>query len=95
MYSPADRNAKTYRGQSSGALRDALSAISSDIPASTTFVTITSRRRSIASAAAPPTIGNTKTGTSWTRPSMPTAKTEPVIAKTWNGTTTATIESPK
>ena len=64
VYRPADRKAKTYSGHSSGVLREALSAISSDIPASATLVTITSRRRSIASAAAPPTIGNTNTGTS-------------------------------
>jgi hypothetical protein len=46
-----------------------------------------SRRRSIASAAAPPMIGKTKTGTSVTisvtSPSIPTANVEPVILNTW------------
>jgi hypothetical protein len=46
------------------------------------YVVTIRRRRSIASAAAPPMIGNTKTGTSVTSPSIPTANVEPVILKT-------------
>lgn len=48
----------------------------------------------MASAAAPPTIGNTNTGTSSHNPRSPTARVDFVISYTMNGTATATISSP-
>ena len=52
------------------------------------------RRRSTLSATAPPTIGNTNTGTSSQRPSRPTASVDSVRSYTTKGTATATISSP-
>ena len=48
----------------------------------------------MASAAAPPTIGNTNTGTSSQSPRSPTARVDLVMSYTMNGTATATISSP-
>ena len=73
----------------------ALIAIRPESAASNAWVTVTSRRRSTASATVPPMIGNTKTGISAASPSNPTASVEPVILKTWYGIATATISSPK
>ena len=80
VYKPAEMNAKTYRGQSSGSSRNALTAMSADKAARIVCVVIVSRRRSSASANAPPRIGKTSTGTSSTRPIRPTASVEPVIS---------------
>ena len=54
--------------------------MNADITTRIMWVTIVSRRRSSASANAPPTIGNTNTGTSSTSPISPTASVEPVIS---------------
>lgn len=73
-------NANTYSGHSSGSWRNAFTAMNADITTRIRWVTIVSRRRSRASAKAPPTIGNTKTGISSTSPISPTASVDPVIS---------------
>ena len=58
-------------------------------------MTIASRRRSMASAIAPAHDREHEHGHQLAEPEEADREVEPVSSKTWNGTTTATISSPK
>ena len=62
--------------------------------ASTSWEMTRSLRRLSASARAPPTTDTRSNGTSWARPSNPTARVESVSSKTWKGAATTVIMRP-
>ena len=73
--SPAATKASAYTAHSGGTGRRATAASPRVTKASATWVTSSSRRRSTASATAPPPSENARIGTSWTSDSAPTART--------------------
>jgi hypothetical protein len=94
-YRPAHTDVRTYSTHSCGREARAFTASMTEVAAIAESVYSRRRRRSAASAMAPPTRDSASRGTSSHNPRSPTANAEPVSSNTWNGTATKVICVPR
>src|ERR1035437_10096812 len=92
---PAATNATTYRAQTDGCGWAAITASARLQPASSIWVTMRRRRRSTASAMAPPARAKTTIGASWTRASRPMDSELWVSCHSSNGRATTVTWRPR